>query len=361
MNRILFYCMLICTLLACQNKGIDISTTQLNWPLLEEVTNIRSQLCAANGHYFLATDHKIYQIDDTSKNSQSSLLIEFPDSLWHQVMVEKYPDISFKKPEEVDHDFVRNMPAFLIDKIQVIDTNTLIIFLAFNSLTPNPIKKGSVLNRDIKTFWLDINTKETRSIPHEGYEELSYFDTLRYIYLHDPVEIVAVNNDNNLRLFTTGVVTYLEDSNSTIHNDMLGEYISAIDKFILHTSDSFKQSTSGYLNYLTDENGIYGIHTSGIEKLIPLDTTSMNGHWPQSVKYSGRRNKFFLLTYCYHQEDASYSSQLFLIGKNGKKEIALNIQGLSAVGSGLMDLGNGSYGFFTEVYGMVFLQKISGL
>lgn len=361
MNRILLYCMFLGTLGACQNDHTETTVTQLNWPLLEEVTNIRSQLCASNGHYFLATDHQIYKLDDTSKDAQTKLLIEFPDSLWDQFTSEKYQLSYCKKPEEVDHDFVRNMPAFLIEKIQLIDTNSLLVFLAFNSLTPNPNREGSSLNHDIKTISLNISTGEMRIIPYDGYEELSYFDTLRYIYLHDPVEIVAVNNDNNLRLFTTGVVTYLEDSNSTIHNDMLGEYISAIDKFILHTSDSFKQSTSGYLNYLTDENGIYGIHTSGIEKLIPLDTTSMNGHWPQSVKYSGRRNKFFLLTYCYHQEDASYSSQLFLIGKNGKKERALNIQGLSAMGSGLMDLGNGSYGFFTEVYGMVFLQKISGL
>jgi|GEM_PF-2294256 len=134
MNRIFTYLSLLLLLLGCEpNQNFHVSEQTLRWAILEEVSDIRSQICIQNGQYFLVTDREVCQLNDTNPSTKPILLASFPDSLWKTVTDLEYPNDTAYTPEEFGSNYTRGMPDFLIEKINVLDSAHLLLFLTFNS------------------------------------------------------------------------------------------------------------------------------------------------------------------------------------------------------------------------------------
>ncbi|MDX5321871.1 MAG: hypothetical protein LPK45_12070 [Bacteroidota bacterium] len=357
MNRILLYSIFLCILGSCKNERIETTVTELKWPLLEEVTTIRYQLCASNEHFYLSTEKNIYQLNDTSESASARLLISFPDSLWDACMKENYPGDTCIKPADFDHDFTRNMSDFHIEEIKMIDSSKMLIFLTYKSLTRNKDRKGMNLNKDIQTKLLDLTTLHMEDIPYDGVERVTYLDTMRHAYIDQSYALFPVEKSDGLNIYTTYITTYT-DSNWAINNDLIGCYHPASDRMLLFGPNEFIQNEEPTLGYLNDDNAIYRICEKGIQSEIKLDSGMLEGYTATSVLYLEKKNNFLLSAIQYNQETALYNLRGVLLNREGQAKILFQEENLNAQSTDWQQLGNQTFGLFKESNGKVELIKV---
>ncbi len=160
MNLKLILALLICSLWACQSKpDLSVETTQLQWPLLEELSEVRTQLIRVDNKYYIATEDALYELADTLPDTEPRLLHRFDGTYWDSISKGLNPDIEILHCRDLERDFVNVLPDFYMHRMDKVDDQTILVSLAYNFITHRKNEKGYGLNKAWKMFLIRTDGK----------------------------------------------------------------------------------------------------------------------------------------------------------------------------------------------------------
>jgi len=317
---------------ACSNEPeYAIHDQVLTWPILDEVTDLRSQLAYDGLNYIVATDKSIYRISDTLPDTKPLLEYTFQDSLWYDVCLGLHPDDTIKKPEEINHDFFRGMPDFLISKIVPIDPENVFIILAFNSISAHTDGSGSSVNNDYKFYNLNYKTHILNEINLDRVYIDSIPGKLLFCRIDRYSNLQFVKQGNRFDIYSPNCF-YDSGPHSSVRSDELLHYSGISNSGNIISIDSISDSEPFAGQLLVDRFKLYQYNDESINHVMDIDTTLMNGRFILSAYYDPALQLTYLYTGKYEE---AYQLHISTLDKKGKETIISTINEAQLIGNEL--------------------------
>ncbi len=330
MNRILLSLSMFTLLFGCQQPAsVQITEQTLQWPLLDEVSDIRSQICMLGGHYFIATDRSVYQLNDSNEDTKPILLFNFPDSLWKTITDLEYPYDTAYTPEEFGSNYTRGMPDFLIEKVHVLDEDHLMLFLAFNSLTKNHLDEGYVLNKDTRTWSLNIHSKKLEPIPYQGYKQAIVQDTIRIVHLEYYYPIINIKTEDKSLLYTADICT--QQPGTCDLSSLIACYDLQLDSVNTFNISTLPEASDPGKVQLIKNYQLLGIQGYRPHRIMYLDTSKFNGLYPYSAIFHNKSERFVVYSYMRDANTSTYYCRLDIIDLQGNLKTVWEKEGINVL------------------------------
>lgn len=317
----------------------------LEWPALDSVTDIRSQLVFDGEKYLLAGELSILSLEDTLSFTQAEVLYTFHDSLWDHYTPLKWPGEKRFRPSEIDHDHFRAMPACFINRIFPVDKDNLLIFLAFNSVHSDSRGTGNNLHQI--SFLFNFKTHEMNQLPgpHIGnYKigEITYrgeFDDI------SPLKIVKVEKDF---LIYSGYIYYYEDSSHIKPTPGIVSYDKKTNEmeFFIDPPDTATWIPG---KLLATNRSIYALTEQGASVLVQFDTAgSYRDFFRDAAFFSSNDPDICAVRLIWNEPQADFTLQLAHIEQNGREKIFHEISNVTIPGRTLYETDKDKLVFFYE-------------
>jgi len=331
MNRILLSLASLALFFGCGQQASFKATEQtLEWPLLEEVSDIRAQICMLGGHYLIATDKSVYQLNDSNEDTKPILLFTFPDSLSKTITDIAYPGDTAYTLNEIGGDYFRGMPDFLIEKIHVLNKDHLMLYLTFNSITRSriPGSKGYGANRDIRSWSLNIQTHELEPLPNKGFKNFIFMDTLRSVDFDSRYPIMPLQNASKSFLYSSNTRTQPNNGPWALDN-LITQYNLENDSVLGFELSALAKAQSLGEIQITKNYQIIGIENNIPHLIISLDTSDFKNILPWAIRYYKPNNCFLSYSYMGNTQTGTYHCRLDIIDKEGKPKTIWEQDGIN--------------------------------
>lgn len=348
MGRILNVIILLLVLGACTRSPEFVVHDQvLEWPALDSVTDIRSQLVFDGEAYLLAGELSILSLKDTLPSTQAEVLYTFHDSTWEYYTHQKWPDRKIYKPADINDDYFRTMPACYINRIFPFDKDNLLVLLVLNSIVSEPESGSSSARRNQISFLFDKKNGEMRPLPGLTNTNHKIGDITYQGEFDDRSSIKVVKTGTAFIPYSTGLYYYV-DSNHLDNVSGVVSYNSKTDKLSFFTDPP---NTASWIpgKLLADQRTIYALTEQGASILVQFDTAgSYLDFFRDAAFFSSNDLDICAVRLIWDETRADFTLQLAHIEQNGTENIFHEINNVTIPGRTFYEADNGKLIFFYE-------------